>query len=568
MSSPSVSLSSTQLSANLQEIYSALDSNGNFTCQLVGDGTRVYNAKTSFGYLWRAYYAIPNLIGADAFFSDSLVNALDANQRAFKEQFQLIQKVAAVYKDYILKRTLGDAEGDMRKVRDQLTEWNQGVTPFLNLLSEKPGEKVERLFWGVFDRSHELSTKEKLYAYFEGEAFKQISGYGLLIELEGQTQGPLPFGAFFHISTGVPLSRVELQEITKWISKLNGAQGTSIEKLLKALALLITHFIPLRGALEIPRRVLLEDYLSQNGCALLKDADKKHIEWREALKKGDTLPGSKVVIGEGIGRKKVNNDNVLFHIEGENCFVVRIAKNCSVFGLESIRPIPPVEGFEMCVVREVCLEGCYALVEKLFPLIDKKLFKAVGLNLSVEQKAALDPVIKLIDQFVSKNFCVAELSLHYLMFDAQKRIKSTRALTKTEFEFHQLENFIFDLVPGCMQVYSYVMQQSKMHAQPIAQYYRRLFIHAVQHGPSDMASIQSGQPAPLQQRSAVFCSEVHSLKLSCCRALEQKLDIDELSHEKEDRLNTELIALYQASGAASKLWPTLQSETLQKLEAQ
>lgn len=570
MSSPIPILSLNHLSANLQEIYSTLDANLQETCALVGNrsGSRVYAAQSFWGRYWSMIYYIPNTLGADGPASDNFANAIRTTANAFQVQFKLIEVTADTYRQYLTERCEGYSpeERELHSVRSHLTAWNHGITPFLNLLQINRGGRILALFRNIFQGSADLSTEAKFYSFFEQDLFKRICGYQELLDLEGQTGGPLPLVPLFKVATRRELSKSEEIELSNFVEKINEAEGTSIEKLLKALQVLVDHFVSKHYKVDLmnkPHRGLLEIYLNQIGCQLFKKVDSQHLAWRESLKSGDQLQllDRKVTLGARLGKKKESDDNLLFQVEGERELIVRVGKNRSVLHLEEYSSKEKMEVIHKAAVILIDVEGRCSLMERLYPLIEKR----QSSDFSNAHTIVLDGIVKLIDQFVTGGFCFKEITLNYLMQSTSGEIKSTRNMTRIPFDFDLIENFIFDLSPGRPEIYSYVMGKSKLNSHPIANYYRATFRHVVKE--SAEVLITEGLPEKVIARAAVLSSEARSVRGSCIQQLTHMKGVEELPDETEQRLQQALLACYHDYHLAARLWPTLKEDVIRRMGA-
>jgi len=570
MSAVPSTLTLEQMSASLVEIYSALDEQGNFTIPLLGNiaGTRMYSNSSIWGRFWSYVYYIPTYLGADAIATDSFILTTKAIQKSFHIHLEAVKSSVKTYGQYMIKRTEGYAvdETEIHQTRDQLTNWNQRVTPFLKLLTTQPSAKISAIFRDLLLGKEKYTTHVAMINFFNQESIVNISSYQEIIDLEGHIGGPIPFATFLKISTGKELLKNEIQDVKLWVEKLNLATDYCIEDLQKVLTIIIQHFIHHHyhsGLTHKPSKVLLEHYLSHVGSTLFKQSDEKHLAWREALKTGDSISinGKLAILGARIGKKKDGDENIFFQIEGEKNVVLRTAKNRSLLGIEQSIEQEGV-GIPKAKLLEVDNEGRYALVEKLFPLIDKGKFKNLSCELTVEQKVVVLNLIEMINDMIMHNYCLAELNKGYLMRSQDDMIKSTRHLTKCGFDYNQIERFVFNLHPNLPTVYRYIMQNSLLKNHALTIYYQAVFNHVVLGTPIDAADISEKNKIV----GDIFKNDVESLKNNCTRQLEDEMEVEELSEEMEELLNLELVNQYHLHGSAAKLWPTLQSSVVQAIK--
>lgn len=548
-------LTLNQLSSNLQEIYSALDEEARFVKPLVSnfEGTQIYSSATGWGYFWSVIYYVPNAIGADSCATLKLINAIKLTSQSFYIHLAEIQGVAVQFTDYLNKACEGynPQEFSSKETRNKIVEWSQGIAPFLGLLNDGPREKVNGLFQRLFDPEDKFQDENDLRKFFENEKVKRINDYFELINLEGLIGGPLPYNVFAKLATRRVLSKSDLIQLEKFVDKLNQVEGATIDNLICSLEVIVKQLgdnISKENIIKM--RVLIELKLSEMGCKLFKEGDSNHLVWRDNLNPGDILKTKKqeVVIGQRIGRKKEFENNVFFYAQNDSKIVVRIPKNRSVIRLEVVLPENNEQILPKPKVIEVENDGSYSIVERLNPIVDQKIF-INNQELTEEQKNHLGPLVEFVRTMIIKGFSVIELCKGAILRSEKGQLIATKELLKSEFDFHLVESFIFDLVPRNIHVYSFLMEQTCLLTHHTAHYYKQIVIGFLT-GKESFGSADISEP--IKMRGDHLLNEIRSIRITCHANLQRKL-ARELTDAEETKLDKTILACYEKYKIVTRL---------------
>ena len=129
------------LEDNFREIYCAVNfPSDNSPLSLTANlaGTRIYDARYGWGRLWRWIYSALECLTGCSYHRVKLKTAIEYSHSIFSQKISKIHCSLNVYKNYLHKSGKGYStlEDDCFIIRNQLTQWDSSIKPFLKHLKK------------------------------------------------------------------------------------------------------------------------------------------------------------------------------------------------------------------------------------------------------------------------------------------------------------------------------------------------------------------------------------------------------------------------------------------------
>lgn len=485
---PTPKLSSSHLalvSNNLQNIYAAAHDVKKQTIELIPSlfGNYLYCPTVGWrGRILRLLHACIAIFAGRSFVQTRLSKAIQATQESFcrLEAFRRNYH-DNIYQDYLNRRfnSLPStfSKNEIDHARKEIKTFFQATYPLSQLVQSQKNDKLNA-FLQVHFKS--LFANHSTPFYCE-ETFKTVKDYIRIMAIEGFAGGELPLSIFRKKSVENQeeqehdVSKVDEEALLSFIKKMHKAkkQGLfQVETFHKAMKSIIRY---MRDHLDENAYDLkhLEQALIKEGCILLNEFDKKHVEWRQMLKKNDDLAAVDepfyflndqherflFAIDDAIQGQENGDDHYKVYeihdpstLEKYQDLLMVVGPNKICLEYSDLMRSQAFWGLETPEIQFIHPKGKYAIVERLPHSIDSIDWKSESLGtLAEEDMKYADPLRLLIQFFIDEKNSPKDLKVEHLRFDALGRLKSIKdcvpcghidyiALEEMAFQLAQREN--------------------------------------------------------------------------------------------------------------------------------
>ncbi len=557
------------ISCNLQEIYCSIKNKHsndiNLVPSLITDS--VYYSGSGWGRLWKWFYFIVEWIGRKDFKTERLRQVMLKTQAVFEETLPTIVDYAKTYQSYLDKRLKGNEvdENEIHESRKKITEWNRSTTPFVDYIQYSENSKISTVFQQFFGDSSEKNAA--LFSY--GEERRILKESQLFIDIEGYLHSPLPISILVKVGKQKELSPKETQEFSRWVETLNYyADQIPIGLFLDCLELLMEKSGEKASLVNLQLRLL------QKGLKIFQRPDQDHRIWRGSLIPGDELPGKtgKIILGRKIPERECGfRDNQIFAIENIPDCLVAVGENRAYWPLKKEIGEKHQWGIPMPDVKYIDPKGRFAIIENLTPAIkDNQWTTPPNTQLKPEDRETLTPIANLFRWWKEQSVCPENFSLKHLVFNQSGALKYTHALLPQPFEFRILEDALFKISQGHLNVYKFLMKESGLCEHITMSYYREIVSQALKNKPLDAEkeaiSRRITDPVVVEQGNELY-QTIQKIKQETINALETKFTFSDEGYKfLHKELNKQLTKWYKGTYSASRIWPTMQPSILNNLE--
>lgn len=514
------------LGSNLREVFSAVHNDRGVPPLLVANlwGERLYDASHGWGRLWKYFYMVAALLVGEAWQHKILTHALHKTRDIYAKMLPRIKAYCDKYRDYLTQRCImgpTDNESALEPARFGITDFNDATIGFLKLVQRNDKPLLTQLF-----REHFHEEMQKGLVPFSTELVGVCDGYQKLIDLEGDTEGPLPLRRLTQLSWGQPLD--DDRDLTAFIERVNQLVDSEsateatlndedefesvVQRVHAAFKSIHKHLSGVTIPGVAPSLERMEAALSNKKCKVFTHKDLAHLHWRSKLKPGSQVScnGKILTLGEQLGKRPVAEDNNLFfRIKSQPNCVLRISINQALLGINYANseqlakslPIPVVK------VHEVDTEGRCAILEELFVPATRMKWDATTVVLSDTDTAQLDQFCDLIAKCLKTYYALNTTPLHLtpedVMLDSNGDLKFRKVTQQFMGNFNAKLDFYIKLARGNRVVFNYVMQKSGLAATPEYGFYRQLTEEAMKTNAAEMTLAEVQKVARRQQPNPI-----------------------------------------------------------------
>lgn len=472
------------------------------------------------------------------FAQNKFIHALKATQECFLKLENFRRSYHdPVYKDYLEGQFdhvhCRFTENEINHAREQIQKFYQAVYPLSKLIRNQKNQKLNEFLSLHFK---ELYAENKKPFYCE-ESYKDIKGYVRIIAIEGMARGELPLRIFreksldFH-EEEFPVQRGE-EAFGSFINKMSKAkkQGMfQIQIFHSAIKSIIRHLKHHQTG-NFYNLKKLEQELIKEECVFLNEFDRKHIEWRDQIKKEDSFVNE----NEPFYFLDENYEKFFFEIAG---MIQPHEKPEDRYKVFEIRPVGSKEKYQNFLMivgpNKVCLEysdlirqesswgletpeikfihpkGKYAIVEKLPYSMGSIDWNSDLLGeLQDEDKPYADALQALFQFFVDEKNSPKDLKVEHLRFDSAGRLKSIKdCVPRGHIDYIALEEVAYELAQkNNLPVYQHLVKpllESKFCKNKLTPFFKTSLLSAFEgtdsiealskmHGVKDPLLIKRGE---------------------------------------------------------------------------
>lgn len=423
--------------------------------------------------------------------------------------------------DFDRRRKTLQTDSEVRKHRHRVVSFQQNV----------------QSFWTLFVANDAVSARlrKPLECFLattsllkDGIIYQAIKREGMWIKLEGIMELPIPVALLSKVHTPSLLTEDENNCLSIWVKALNEQQEKISPKLLATVLDEVIAIIRLQGTSEIVLQDVLY-WLNTKKCALMKQEDFSHTNWREGLKLGDSVicNGVELVLDKQIGANDADEDiHKVFALRDYPEYVIKIAHNRFLLLLEEKQSSLEAEHWGVRYVQTILTlgdknvsgldtQGKCVVLEKLYSPFGEHEWTSKTIKLNER-----DELLSL--QFTNHIFCMSQwkatpsnLSFMALMQNKEGVLKSTKLLKKMPPNYNEWEDLCVRAAKDNIHVLRFMMNVSKLQRHKVANYYRNAVTHALQTGKTDLI----GRQAPVGYRLQIYEKHVEEL---CLQAIESK----------------------------------------------
>lgn len=418
-------------------------------------------------------------------------------------------------------------------------------------------------FWKFFLKGDkECPHPQQLLKRFDVTSLTNSTTYYALksmckvINLEGLLEQDIPIVELAQLGTNKNLSDAQSKSLKKWMKALNRST-MSISKLMSALEAISEVIKMAHPTFSLDQLILRLDEHNGN---FFKQADFKHIKWREQLKAGDQVAcnGVSYTLGSEIGDKISSNEYRLFNISEDT--VMRIADNRVKLKLQAKKSNEDKWhwGVHLAEHAQNGLDknGKCEIIEKLH----LPQWKSTSYAVQDDRERLLAIASHLFymqDQLSTPQGWKAES----LMFGVDGEFKSTRLMPKGDFDYNALEAFCISTAKGNTHVVNYLMHVSQLAKNPVANFYREAVEYVFCHQQSGLIGIVLDR----QYRRDIYnvhadklCQKAIALISDCaCFVRDHLLRAGKFTFDSENEFKKEicsrLLVLYKSSATPGTL---------------
>lgn len=480
------------LSHNLQNIYAAAHDIKTPSLEIVPSlfSHELYCPSIGWkGRSLRLIYAGIIFFAGKSFFEKKLANALQATQECYLklENFRH-QYHDKIYQDHLTQQFKNlpsrFSQKEIHNARQQIRAFFQATYPLSKLVRNQKNDKLNAFLKIHFKDLIERGTKP----FICERRFESLKGHIKIMALEGFTEGNLPLNIFQKKGVLGPqvenIEKIDKKRLIAFIKKMQRSKKTGTFKIdifHEAMKSIIHHLKKVRFE-NIYDLKKLEQELIKEGCISLYEFDKKHLKWREGLKKDEGY----VKLDEPFYFLNQQYEKFLFVLDE---LVPGIPKDEDRFKVYEIRDPVSQEKFHdrLMIIgpNRVCLEysdllrtesfwgletheiqfihpkGKYAIVEKLPHAIDTLDWSSDQRGLLKEDdKRYADPLRLLMRFFMEEQNSPQNFKAEYLKFDAKGRLKAIKDCIPCGFiDYIALDEIAYQLAKQeYLSIYQYIIE--------------------------------------------------------------------------------------------------------------
>lgn len=532
------------LKDNLRQIYRSVQFSAASEPPLIANrsGTHLYVKKQG----WCSFS--DRLLGRK---SENVPRALIHTHNLLLKHLHQVEAHCKQYQDYLNKSGKGYfvKESDYFTARKSITTWNRWSAPsFKELMQNGHFTKLEPLLSKCFPNTE----KSQLQALFAPQTAIQVCQMQNVIDLEGISGGTLPLMIFKKIMRHKPLNTTDSNELDKWIWKINKAKPHPMD-VHKAFIALAEQYQKKeeRSSGKKPNPFMVEFSLQEKGLSIFQSEDPDHIQWRQQLQKGASIPldNSSIILGDELHPTHLGSDKTrVFTIEGQPDRVALIAHNTTILPLRDLKMRLSYNfGLDPALVFDISSDGKVAVMERLIP-INSIAWTSHNGQLSPADAPIVNAIADFIDKLVKKKQTPQDFSTAFLMLNANHQLKTLRPATKGPFDFTALEDFVLECSGNNLTVFQTLMTKSGLARHPVANFYADLLKTTLKKDPiktDDLAAIYRIQDIKVVDRAALFVDKVNALKM------QMQIASRDVPSKKIDET---IIANYLNTKGANTLW--------------
>jgi len=396
-------------------------------------------------------------------------------------------------------------------------------------------------FWHIFisDRKEHIQLRAPLMAYVSPDAFLKNNRIWQAIQkecdwvhCEGTTQKTIPVNTLYKVMKYSPLLTHEKKELQSWLDAINQAELLSVATFRHVL-----HDIVESSGIE-NMVVALQNlfcWLWQGGCLLLKREDREQMDWRDGLKKGDTITcnGLSLQIGCELGseKEKIHDRFKIFELSDFPDYVVKIPNNRFCLFIErEKRKEKQYCGFRLVRhIKKIQKKGCtpvsgfdeggkLVILEKLQSVFHASPWKSTDFRLCEEDEKLAKILANHLLYLQQARIAPLPLSPNYLFISKKGTITSSRILIKNPANYNKWEKFCVVSSKGNRHVLEFLIRVSKLDRHPIANYYQTAVSSVLKEGKNYLLSLSlpNGHNCPnYDQRAEKLCEAAQKIREEC-----------------------------------------------------
>ena len=571
-------------------------------------GNHVYHAKTGLrGRCLSIIYSSIRFFFGDAFRAKRLAAVLQQTHRTFKQLEQDLRPHLKAYEKYLRTKCALDHFRDEKRIdlsRREIRRFYSSTSPYLRLFqrafskeprfqSRKKELETKKISARVMQFAQKYLSKmaeEDSGAFFREKQLEKMNSYIHLIRAEGQIQEPLPIKQLKVISIwgkqaeGTDEPDSDLVKLRYWGQKLNRLGDRldirNFHKALEVIVQFVKEKFKEKGAHK-SNVIRIGQALTRGGFEGFHKIDKKHDGWRRSLCEGDEFTYkekdklTKAYLGRPLSGKPEEEDkNLVFEVkDGKNKvdprYVLKIGMNRADLQIRDKERKAVEYGIRSAEMLYLDPKGRFALMEKLVEPLTNKKWKSKGGEIAKEDKPAADKIKKWIEWNVLQSKTPSNLDIKYLMFNAQKELKTIKGCLPGEFNVMALENLVYAYSNQCLPAYRYMIQpiRSNPNFAQHLEFFECVINNALRSDPRVVSKLGALQVPPITDRGVIErCEQLHgevaALKKSCLDRIISQYRVTNTS-KFQDILRRQIFKFYHTQETFGRLWNTLTPEKLQ-----
>jgi len=520
--------------SNVKEFYYAIRNSTAATIPLIANwsGTRLYNSHYGWGRLWRWFYSIVSLFTNKNPRLAPIEKAVLHTHTTFHSQLKELSLSLDHYQHYLKQLGGGYAikESDYITTRKKINDWNASYMPFVKMMQTLNNPRVEGLLEYCFKREG---------PFFDSPLIAKIEMCQKIIDLEGETGGPLPLAAFSKAIKGKIITKLDHEELDRWVRKINSSE-VSVNVL--HLGLLAISAQNNHG----DKVAALELLLKNKGCTVFTQPDPEQIEWRTQLHEGIEVAYNDTILtlDAEISPSLAKNDHTrIFGIRNQPDIVVLFPENRAILGIreEEQKEIDNSKekfGIECSRFIEISIDGEMARMQRLQPL------SSHAWETSYRDKQLIEHLVVFLRNLIKNDVTPINFSTS-LMLDDNGQLKSLKPLAAGPFDFNALEDFISDCAGGNLVIFHRLMTESGLATHPTANFYHELLRNAFDGDTTeveDLAAIYRIEDPKVIDRGVKLINDALIMQRNLCRN----------PQVRKENINKMILQNHRATGAASR----------------
>lgn len=533
--------------------------------------SHVYAQGSAFGRIWRVIYAIIGFFFGDGLKNERLKTVLGRVVQSYAAFEKEIEPVFLRYQSLIGERTEGytDNEELYKNLRYQIHQWNDKTMPFVKLALKKRTEKIFKKYF----QEDPSNAKEGIGNPFIFPHSKAITMYQPLIDLEEHMDENYPYAPLGKLAMGKPLSKTEEQEVGDWIENAEGC-GLKQRKLQRSLEAFILNLEAMNTAraARAPSLVTLEMELLKRGMKSILREDPKHIEWRKALKKGDTvlINETPYTLGEEVRHLKPGfNQNLVFLCRERGDAVVVIGKNLTTLAIRRKAQEELSSGFLSPEWFEISRDGRAGLQERMLKHISQIEWKS-SRGINPKDKPFIRPFIGLIRFMKQIGKSPKNIPYEHLYFSGDCTLKSVKPTQLTEFDYGSLEKFAFEASKGNPVIFKTIVENSTLFQHRQRLYFEdiiRSFEREEGLDPQSIASLTTHSitlPSVID-RGKDLLKKAESLLKKIEKKIHDNYEVEDAERLKST-IRTHIRILYESERSRSFFFPNFKGRVMNQIQ--
>lgn len=488
MSLPKLSCNQLSLlSNNLENIYAEAHSTKT-EIELIPaiSGYHLYSPSVGWrGRILRVLHFFIACFVGNSFIKQKLETALKVTQEyfnqleAFRHQYH-----DTVYQEYLIHAFMDlkskFSKREIENARKQIQVFYRATYPFTRLVKNTKNDKLNK-FLNTYFRIEEDNKKPFLCQ----ATFKTVKDYVKIMALEGFNGNQLPFNIFpklgDHNNNNFKDKNRALVSFVKKMLKAK-KQGTFHVEIFHSALKSITRILNIQNPENACQLKQLEKALIKEGCILLEEFDRKHVEWRQKIKQWDKFATKDepfyflnqnhekflFSIGERLKSTEKPEDRYkvyeIHHPDTqekyENCLMV-VGPNKICHEYSEMMRFESFWGLETADIRYIHPKGKYAIVERLPYAMDSIIWKSDPKGeLNVEDRKYLEPLRILIKFFLNEKNSPKNFQVEHLRFDSIGRLKTTKdCIPSGKIDYLALEEIAYKFAQSVnLPIYQYLVE--------------------------------------------------------------------------------------------------------------